>query len=112
MVAIEKNWFEDANKGTFHSTPETDWVFHKDLGHLYHHPSTNWYFSSKQGLEWLFIHKDHVITKEISNSKAINGFLYSAGLQAWIYVSVADHGDGSTATLYQNTKTKDWKILK
>ena len=112
MVAIQKNWFEDANKGTFHSTPETDWVYHKDLGHLYHHPNTNWYFSSKQGLEWLYIHNDHVMTKEISNSRAINGFLYSTGLQAWIYVSVADHGDGSTATLYQNTTTKDWKVLK
>ena len=112
MVSLGDNWYDDPNKGIFHSTSDTDWIFQKDLGHLYHYPNTHWYFTSKEGLGWLYIHDEHVSAREITDSKAIQGFLYSAALQTWIYVSVADHGDGSTETLYQNTLSKEWKILK
>jgi hypothetical protein len=112
MSAIGNYWFEDDNKGMFHSTPDSDWIFQKDIGYLFHHPETHWYYSTKDDLGWLYIHDDHVTAKPITNSKAINGFLYSAGLQAWIYVSVTNQGDGATTTFYHNTQTKDWKILQ
>jgi|GEM_PF-543168 len=107
---LGNNWYLDMKIGILYSTPETDWIFHKDIGYLLHEPDTQWYYSAHSDFGWLYIDEEHIATEEVANTKAMTGFVYAAKLNAWIYISVADKGDGTTQTLYFNDAL-GWKPL-
>ena len=104
------DWYLDPGLGIVYSTDATEWIFQKDLGYLYPDEEPDWFYSVDTDLGWLYIDDTHVTSESVGDTQAMVGYIYSAAIEGWIYLTAIDQGDGTITNLYYDA-VSGWIIL-
>lgn len=109
---LSGQWIQDLTLGQYFLNDASQWIFHQTLGYLFQEPESHWYYSADTALGWLFIDETHVDAISLGSTHALNGYAYSQGLQAWIYLSAVENQDGTITSFYFDPTLQMWHTIQ